>query len=327
MASRLKKVSEAQVYSPEAEVLSSYIDFVLSLPWDRRSEDNLDLERAKEILDKNHYGIERVKERILEYIAVLKLTKEERGKRIEVRTGPLAVTKATVLCFVGLPGIGKTSLAYSIAQALDRKFIRIAMGGLGSAAQLRGKPKGETLSGPGQVLKGIARVGVKNPVLLLDEIERVSEEGFAEVMGVLLELLDPEQNPAFFDYYLDYPFDLSEALFIASANHVRRLPPPVLDRLEVIEMPAYSDEEKKIIGRDYLLPRILKATGLTKKDLEIKEALWPQIIRPLGYDAGIRTLERTLEGIARKVAKKKVLGKKKKFVISENNIKEFLPTI
>lgn len=313
---RLEQMGERGADTLETATALPHLDWLLSLPWAKSSADNLDLDRARQVLEKNHYGLGRVKERILEYLAVLNLTKGQAHK-----TSP-------VLCFLGLPGIGKTSVAVSIAQALERRFLRIALGGLGEVTQLRGLPRHLPGAEPGQIIKGLRRVGVKNPVILLDEIDRVAEEGRAAVMGALLEILDPEQNNAFMDYYLGFPFDLSEVLFIGSANNTRGISTAVLDRLEIIEMPSYSDAEKKVIGRDYLLPKALAATGMAAEQITLEDALWPKIIRPLGYDAGLRTLTRTLEGICRKAALKLVEsgGKEKKFVLTEENIKEFLPS-
>jgi len=325
MVRQLDRMVKLRRYSSEYESISRYVDLVTSLPWDARSQDNLDLEKARRVLDENHYGMEMVKERILEYIAILSLTEKERGRRAELTTGPLAITHASVLCFVGLPGIGKTSVGYSIAQSLGRKFIRVAMGGMGTAVQLRGRSRALPMSEPGLIVKGLRKVQTKNPVVLLDEIDRVGEDARAEITGVLLELLDPEQNSEFLDYYLDFPIDLSEALFICTANHTRTIANAVLDRLEVIQMPAYSDKEKVVIGRDFLLPKSLAGAGLSSKQLVIKQSVWPRITRPLGYDAGIRTLERTIQGICRRVAKKVVEGKIKKVVISAENIEDYLP--
>ncbi len=325
MIESLRRMAKFRTYTSEYEDISRYIDLIVSLPWDSHTEDNLDIERARDVLEKHHYGMKRVKERILEYIAVLNLTEEERGYRTERATGPLAATKATVLFLVGLPGIGKTSVAYSIAEALERKFIRIAIGGVASSAHLRGRSRAFPQAEPGQVIKGLSRAKSKNPVILLDEIDRVSDEANTEVMGVLLELLDPEQNTEFQDHYLDYPFDLSEVLFICTANHKRNIANAVLDRLEMIEMPAYTDEEKKIIGKDYLLPRVMKECGLDESQLEIERSLWPKILRPLGYDAGIRTLERTIRGICRKTAVAIVKGEEDKVVVGEHNVDKYLP--
>lgn len=325
MIDGLRRMAQFRTYTAEYESISRYVDLVIELPWEKRTADNLDLQQAREILDKNHYGMESVKERILEHVAVLNLTAKQRGTKAETVTGPLASTRASVLCFVGLPGVGKTSVAYSIAEALHRKFVRVAMGGMGSADQLRGRARSFPQAEPGQIIKGVLRAGSKNPVILLDELDRVAEDAQTEVMGVLLELLDPEQNSEFYDHYLDYPFDLSEVLFICSANHTRNVANAVMDRLEEIAMPAYSDKEKEVIVRDYLLPRAMKACGLTTEQLVIHEDLWPQIVRPLGYDAGIRTLERTVQGICRKVAKRVVEGQTKQVKLTESNIGEYLP--
>ena len=329
MIERLNRMAKLGGYSAEYESISRYVDWIVSLPWDKSSKEILDLKRAQRVLDKNHYGMKKVKDRILEYLAVKKLTLErskEQGAGNQIIHGPRAESRAAVLCFVGLPGIGKTSVAYSIAEALGRKFVRIAMGGMGSVGQLRGQSRVFPDAEPGLIIKNLRRAGVNNPVLLLDEIDRVTEQGWSGIMGVLLELLDPEQNAAFVDHYVDFPFNLSNVLFLCSANNTRNISNAVLDRLEIIEMPAYTDEEKLHIGRDYLLPRTLVDCGLKPDQLVIQEELWPKIIRPLGYDAGIRTLDRTLHGICRKVARKIVEGKGDKFILTSENIKEFLPS-
>jgi ATP-dependent Lon protease len=338
MVERLNRMAKFGGYSAEYESVSRYIDWVVSLPWGRSSGEILDLKKAREVLDKNHYGMEKVKERILEYLTVRKLTATRmdanapttvgaaNGRESKVVHGPGAESRAEVLCFVGLPGIGKTSVSYSIAEALGRPYVRIAMGGMGSVEQLRGQSRVFPDAEPGLVIKNLRRAQVNNPVLLLDEIDRVTEQGWSGIMGVLLELLDPEQNSAFTDHYIDYPFNLSEVLFLCSANNTRNISNAVLDRLEIIEMPAYTDEEKLHIGRDYLLPRSLAECGLKSGQLVIQEDLWPKIIRPLGYDAGIRTLDRTLHGICRKVARKIVEGEGKRFVLTSENIKDFLPS-
>jgi len=298
-------------YSTEYEKTAHFIDWITSLPWDKRSEDVLDLDNAKKILDKNHYGLGDIKERILEYLAVLRL---KGGMR------------APILCFVGLVGTGKTTIAYSIAEAMGRKFARIPFGGMGDPLDLRGQSRLRPDTEPGLVIKALRRTGTKNPVILFDEIDRVTTEGLSSIMGVLVELLDPEQNTAFRDHFIDYPFDLSEVLFIATCNNTTNISVAVMDRLEPMQMPSYTDEEKITIGRDYVLPRTMEEAGLEKEALTISSEVWPQIVRPLGYDAGIRTLERTINGICRKVAKMIVQGKGKKFVITSENIKEFLPT-
>lgn len=315
MLERLNRMASFGGYSAEFEQTSRYISWLVALPWYATSQDNLDLTRARELLDSTHYGMDKVKDRVLEYLSVLNLLA---GKKNDAH--------ASILCLIGMPGLGKTSIAMSIAQALNKKFVRIAMGGLGSASQLRGVPKTVVNADPGEIIKGLRRAGTNNPVLLLDEIDRVSEEARGDVMGVLLELLDPEQNNAFVDYYIDFPFDLSGTLFICSGNNTGGVANAVLDRLEILEMPSYTDEEKEVIGKKYLLPKSLKESGLNPEQLIIGEDLWPTIIRPLGYDAGIRTLERTIKGITRKVARKIVEGEGSSFTINTQNIKQFLPT-
>lgn len=304
-------------YFTGLEQVGKYIDWITSLPWEKRSDDILDLDHAQKILDKNHYGLAQIKERISEYLAVLKLKGQKGGEE---------AMRAPILCFVGLVGTGKTTIAYSIAQAMGRKFGRIPFGGMGSALDLRGQSRVHPDAEVGQVMKALRRCGTKNPVLLLDEIDRVTEGARSDIMGVLIELLDPEQNFAFVDHFIDYPFDLSEVLFIATANNTTNISTAVLDRLEPIQMPSYTDEEKIIIGRDYILPKIVKQAGLTKENLKIDSGVWAKIVRPLGFDAGLRTLERTINGICRKVARLIVEGKGQSFHLTSENIKEFLPT-
>ena len=217
-------------------------------------------------------------------------------------------------------------MAKSVAEALGRKFIRIPFGGLGDPLYLRGQSRFHPEAEPGQLIKKLTQAGTKNPVILLDEIDRVADEALNTIMGVLVELLDPEQNDRFVDYFIDYPFDLSGAIFVATANNTRRIATAVLDRLEVIQMPSYSDEEKKVIGRDYLLPQAMQDAGLRPEELKIDPACWPKIIRPLGFDAGVRSLKRTIEGICRKAAKMIVEGKAKQVLVNSDNIKSFLPS-
>ena len=317
MIQRLSKMASVGEYSSEYEKTTSYVSWVTSLPWNKKSEDILDLNEARKILDKNHYGLSDIKERILEYLAVLKLKSSEKAS---------GTVRAPILCFVGLVGTGKTTIAYSIAEALGRKFVRIPFGGMGDPLDLRGQSKLRPDAEPGLVIKALKRAATKNPVILLDEIDRVTEEGRSSIMGVLVELLDPEQNMAFRDHFIDYPFDLSEALFITTCNNTSNISVAVMDRLEPMQMPSYSDEEKTTIGRDYVLPVAMKECGLEKGVLTISSEVWPQIVRPLGYDAGIRTLERTIYGICRKVAKMIVEKRSKQFHVTSSNIKEFLPS-
>ena len=316
---RLVKFAATQGYSQEYDQVARYLDWIIALPWENRSQDILSLEHAKKMLDTNHYGLDNIKERILEYISVVNLKQNQQDKN----SPPI---KAPALLLVGLVGTGKTTMAFSIAQALGRQFGRIPMGGMGEALQLRGRSRAFSDAEPGQIMKVLRRVGTKNPVILLDEIDRVTNEAKGDIMGVLVELLDPEQNSKFLDHFVDYQFDLSEVLFIATANNTAGIATAVLDRLELIELPSYSDEQKTIIGKSYLLPRAIAASGLREQDLEFQEEVWPEIVRPLGFDAGMRTLDRTINGICRKVAKLKVEGKIEKLVLSKENLKQYLPS-
>ncbi|MBI2315268.1 AAA family ATPase [Candidatus Daviesbacteria bacterium] len=302
----------------ELDNLITYIDFVISLPFGKNTQDILDINRAKQILDKNHYGLQSVKNRILEYLSVLILNKRnpERAKRAEGH--------APILAFIGLVGTGKTSLAYSIAESLGRSVARIPFGGLGDPVTLRGQPRNSIGAEPGQIIKAIKLAKVSNPVILLDEIDRVAAEHRVDIMGVLVELLDPSQNQSFLDHYLDFPYDLSQVLFIATANNTGNIATAVLDRLEPIMMPSYSDEEKLIIGKNYLLPKAIGEAGINNNLLSIDEITWPQILRPLGFDSGIRSLLRSLQNICRKIARKVVEGNSGPFKITQENLGEYL---
>lgn len=317
MLSRLERSAQQSFYSEEYERTAHYIDWIISLPWDSRTQDTLDLDKTREVLEKHHYGLEDVKERFLEYVSVLKL------KSTQQNIGGL---RAPVLLLVGLVGTGKTTFAYSLAEALGRKIVRIPFGGMSSAQDLRGQSRLHLEAEPGGVMKAVRRAGVKNPVILLDEIDRVSDAARGEIMGVLVELLDPEQNMAFSDNYIDYPFNLSEAIFIATANNTEKIATAVLDRLEMITMPSYTDKEKIEIGKRYLLPQALQEAGLSLEILQVDEELWQQIVRPLGYDAGIRTLQRTIKGMTRKAAKQLVEGSLTSVHVTSANVQEYLPT-
>lgn len=307
------------------EQTAKYIDWITSLPWNRQTQDNLDLQNAKEIFDKNHYGLSEIKDRVLEYLAVLKLKSQNIASQQGVDNKQNQNLRAPILCFVGLVGTGKTTLAYSIAEAMGRKLLRIPFGGMGSAFDLRGQSRLHPDSEPGQIIKSLRRAQTKNPVILLDEIDRTSDDTRADIMGVLVELLDPEQNFAFVDYYIDYPFDLSQVLFVATANNTKNISTAVLDRLEPIQMPSYTDEEKIRIGKDYIFPKQTANCGLNQSQIIIDDTVWEQVVRPLGFDAGIRTLERTINGICRKVARQIVEGKQTSVDLTTENIKEYLP--
>lgn len=297
--------------------VTRYIHWITSLPWNTRSEDLLDLQKVSETLNKSHYGLSGIKERILEYIAVLKLLRtKNKGNNL----------RAPILCFVGLAGTGKTTVAHAISDSMNRTFARIPLGGMGSSQELRGQSQTGVDSEPGAIIKTLRRVKLKNPVILLDEIDRVSERARPDVMGVLLEVLDPEQNFNFIDNYIDYPFDLSEVLFIATANNTTNISTAVLDRLDILEMPTYSDEEKIIIAKNYMLYKSLESVGIDKSSVVIEDSVWPLIVRPLGFDSGIRSLERTIQSLSRKIAKKIVEGQGTSFHITRDNIKEFIPS-
>ncbi len=311
--------------------LYRYLDWVVNLPWYKETEDNLDLQHTTQILESTHYGLQSIKDRILEYVAVLTLQKQaaqspEREEVIE-SLYQRGASLSPILLFVGLPGVGKTSIAFSIAKALGRQFIRIPMGGMGSAAHLRGEPRSQPGAEPSLLIKGMRQAGARNPVILLDEVDRVAESARADIMGVLLELLDPQQNRAFVDYYINYPFDLSRAIFLCSANKTGNIANAVLDRMEVIQMPGYTDEEKIVIARDYLLPQELQIVGMAKDDVQIEDSIWPLIIRPFGFDAGIRTTHRTIAAIVRKCARQRVAGVTHKFVINQENYRDYLPEV
>ncbi len=312
MIGRLDRMSKFGSYSSDYEVISRYITVVTSYPWDKFSTDNLDLENAKETLNKDHYGIENVKERILEYMAVMNLNKKE---------------SAPILCFVGLQGIGKTTMAQSIAKALGRRFTRVSLGGAASSLELRGQSKANPDAEEGSIVKAMIRVGTSNPVILLDEIDKISDERSARssIMAVLLEILDPEQNNTFEDHYMDYPLDISQVFFILTANNLNTISAALLDRLEIIRFSSYTDEEKRIIAQKYIMERVYKNTNLSKDQLVMDDNVWEKIIRPLGYEAGIRELERTLMAIARKAVKQILLKEKDKVVITQDNVKEYLP--
>ncbi len=296
--------------------ISKYVEWVVSLPWQNSSQDILDLDYSKKKLNEGHFGLDMVKERILEYVSVLALQKNRHPDQ------PL---RAPIMLFVGLVGTGKTTMAKSIAEVMGRQLIRIPFGGLGDPLYLRGQSRLYPNAEPGAIIRGLAQVKTNNPVILLDEIDRVADEALNTIMGVLVELLDPEQNSRFTDHFLDYPFDLSQAFFVATCNNTARIATAVMDRLETIQMPSYTDEEKVAIGRDYLLPKALKDSGLGPEEIIISPNVWPNIVRPLGFDSGVRTLKRNIEGMCRKVAMMILSGQIKQVTVDESNVKIFLP--
>ncbi|MBQ6437833.1 AAA family ATPase [bacterium] len=303
-------------YDEKYETVTHYIDWLIKVPWNKVTRDRLDINEARRIFDSHHYGMQEVKDRFLEYISVLKLQQAQQPDR---------PYKAPILLLVGLVGTGKTTFAYSLAEALGRYIVRIPFGGMGSARELRGWSRLNLEAEPGKVIKGICEAGVRNPIILLDEIDRVSEAALMDVMGVLVELLDPAQNIAFTDSYLDYPVDLSQAIFLATANNTTKIATAVMDRMEKITMPAYNDHEKEMIAKNYILPKLFAASGLRPEQIHIDESMWSAIIRPLGYDMGIRTLERTLDNMIRKAVRIMVEQGYNEIYINPDNQKIFLP--
>jgi ATP-dependent Lon protease len=302
-------------YIMEYEATQRYINWVTGYPWNQKSTDTLDLKKAREILDRDHFGLDMLKNRMLEYIASIMLNLQNNG--------PDYATQSPILCFVGLAGTGKTTFAMSIAEALGRKFERIPFGGMADSRVLRGQSRFFPDAEPGQVFKSMNHAATRNPVLLFDELDRVTETARADIMGVLIELLDPGQNNAFSDHYVDYPVNLSNCLFVATANNTSAISTAVIDRLEIIQMPSYNDEEKTHIGRDYVFPKVRKLIGLKPEQLVIDAPVWEIVIRPLGYDPGIRGLERLINMMCRKAARMIVAGEAKNIKITAENVKLF----
>ena len=295
--------------SPEISVLHNYLDLVVSLPWHESSEDITDLRAAEKVLDEDHHGLRKIKERILEFLAVRQLTKSPKGP---------------ILCFIGPPGVGKTSLGRSIARALNRKFVRVSLGGVGDEAEIRGHRRTYVGSMPGRIIKGLREAGTRNPVFLLDEIDKMSSDFRGDPASAMLEVLDPEQNKHFSDHFLEIPFDLSEVLFITTANVFYSIPRALLDRMEVINLPGYTAEEKMVIAREFLVPKQLQDHGLSSKHIEITKPALATIISRYTSEAGVRNLERSIASVCRKVAREVVKGKTRKMTVAPNRLEDLL---
>ena len=295
--------------SSESAVLRGYIETMLELPWDKTSRDNRDLKEAEEILNADHYGLEKVKERVLEYLAVRILTKKG---------------SSPILCLVGPPGTGKTSIARSIARALNKKYVRISLGGVRDEAEIRGHRRTYVGAMPGRIAMGMKQAGVKNPLILLDEIDKVSQDYKGDTSSALLEVLDAEQNSRFQDHYVEIPLDLSEVLFIATANDVQTIPRPLLDRMELIEVTSYTENEKIHIAREHLIGKQMEQNGLQEGQLSISQAALENLIHSYTREAGVRRLERCLGEVCRKAAREILEQQKKTVRLTENNLEKYL---
>ena len=333
LARSLKELSRLErmpSVSPEATVLRNYIDWVLSLPWSDRTPDRIDLPLAEQVLEEDHYGLEQVKERILDFLAVRQLTtrkKESLGADHDTAGEQRIPTqRGNVLCFVGPPGVGKTSLGQSIARAMNRKFVRISLGGVHDEAEIRGHRRTYVGAMPGRIIQAMKTVGTVNPVMLLDEIDKMASDMRGDPAAAMLEVLDPEQNNTFVDHYLDVPYDLSDVLFITTANTLYGIPRPLRDRMEVIEIGGYTEEEKVQIARRHILPKQVAAHGLESGFLEIPDRMLRTIIRTHTREAGVRELERKLAAVCRKAARKVVSGRTTRVRVTPHNLEEFLGT-
>lgn len=343
---RLERMVKLGGYSSEFENVNKYVDWVARIPWGIDTTDNLDIRNARLIMDSSHHGMDAVKNLILDYLAAMQLSMQNSrntetpqiiptqiptfaqspSPRTPKRSSDENSLTAPVFLFLGLQGVGKTSIAKSIADAMNRKFVRISLGAIGDVRTLRGTPRYSPDGEPGQIIKALIRSGSMNPVILLDEIEKSSGNSglLSDVMATLLEILDPEQNTSFVDHYIDYPVDLSKVMFICTANNLGGLSAALVDRVEVIRFTSYSDTEKEVIAKQYILPKILEELHLTPEQLQISEDVWLSVIRPVGFDAGIRQLERNIAAMIRSASRKIVDGAPLPVIINRENLREFI---
>jgi ATP-dependent Lon protease len=306
---QLRRLEQMHPESSEASLVRTYLDWLVDLPWSKKTQDNLNIKKAKQVLDEDHYNLEKIKERILEYLAVNKLRRKLKGP---------------ILCFVGPPGVGKTSLGRSIARSLGRNFVRVSLGGVRDEAEIRGHRRTYVGALPGRIVQGIKQAASNNPVFMLDEIDKVGADFRGDPSAALLEVLDPEQNHAFSDHYLNLPFDLSNVLFICTANLLDPIPAALADRMEVIQLSGYTNEEKLAIARKYLIPRQFNDNGISTKYLEISNDAVLRVIAEYTKEAGLRNLEREIASICRKVARKVAEGKSELTRVTRANIHSFL---
>lgn len=305
----IKRFAKMQPMSAESTVSRTYIETILALPWNESSESEVDLKRAEEILEEDHYGLEKVKDRILEYIAVMKLTESLKGP---------------ILCLVGPPGVGKTSIARSIARSLNREFFRMSLGGVRDEAEIRGHRRTYIGAIPGRIISGLKDAGTNNPVFLFDEVDKIGADYKGDPASALLEVLDPEQNKDYTDHYLEVPFDLSKVMFITTANTVETIPRPLLDRMEIIEVSGYTEEEKLAIADRYLIPKKVKEHGLKEENITITEGAVRDLINYYTRESGVRNLEREIANLCRKTARKMVSGEAESFEITSENLSDYL---
>lgn len=331
---RLRRMARRGSYTGEFETVEKYIYWITSIPWGKYSNDNLEVANAKRIMDQSHYGMNTVKNLVLDYLAVMQLQLSHGNNVAQMENGAAAnmavlrgsSANAPVMLFVGLQGVGKTSIAKSIANSMGREFIRVAVGAIGSVQALRGQSKAFLDAEPGGIIKALVRSKSMNPVILLDEVDKASGNSglLNDIMAALLEILDPEQNSTFIDHYVDYPVDLSKVFFICTANNLGTLSAALLDRMEVIRFTSYTDEEKIVIAKNYSMPKVIQNSGLSGDQLVIDEAVWPILVRPVGFDAGLRQLERNLATMVRAVARRIVEGAPAPITITPANVREFV---
>ncbi len=321
----LKRLQQMPPQAAEYSVIKTYLDWLMELPWSNLSEDNLDIEHARQVLDQDHYDLEKVKERILEYLAVRKLVHERRLEMPEEEKDSTAEAQGTILCFVGPPGVGKTSLGRSIARALGRKFTHMSLGGMRDEAEIRGHRRTYIGAMPGRIIQAIKRTSTRNPVFMLDEIDKIGMDWRGDPSSALLEVLDPQQNHAFRDYYLDVDFDLSQVIFITTANILETIPDPLRDRMEILTLDGYTEEEKLAIAQNYLVPRQSQANGLRHDEIEFSEDGLRTIIREYTREAGVRNLEREIGSVCRKIAVQVAAGKQEHIaIIDGDRVQELL---